>query len=160
MLAVRIRDEDLPEVTPSDQTDDALHTLGIELVEDVIQEEKRALGVGHREQCVLSELQRDEEGLILPLAPDLANELFAEEHLQVVLVQTHSRIAHEAVTLTGLTQELEAMALVLSERRRIDEAHTILPATDSGIVLLEEGNEVTHEGRTTLVEERADLLEL
>ena len=75
-------------------------------------------------------------------------------------MQTHSRIAHEAVTLTGLTQELEAMALVLSERRRIDEAHTILPATDSGIVLLEEGNEVTHEGCTTLVEERADLLEL
>ena len=160
MLAVRIRDEDLPEVTPSDQTDDALHTLSIELVEDVIQEEKRALGVGRREQGVLGELQRDEEGLILPLAPDLANELFAEEHLQVVLVQTHFRIAHEAVTLTGLTQELEAMALVLSERRRIDEAHTILPATDSGIVLLEEGNEVSHEGRTTLVEERADLLEL
>ena len=75
-------------------------------------------------------------------------------------MQPHSRIAHEAVTLTGLTQELEAMALVLSERRRIDEAHTILPATDSGIVLLEEGNEVTHEGRTTLVEEWADLLEL
>ena len=75
-------------------------------------------------------------------------------------MQTHSRIAHDAVTLTGLTQELEAMPLVLSERRRIDEAHTILPATDSGIVLLEEGNEVTHEGRTTLVEERADMLEL
>ena len=75
-------------------------------------------------------------------------------------MQPHSRIAHEAVTLTGLTQELEAMALVLSERRRIDEAHTILPATDSGIVLLEEGNEVSHEGRTTLVKERADLLEL
>ena len=75
-------------------------------------------------------------------------------------MQTHSRIAHEAVTLTGLTQELKAMPLVLSERRRIDKAHTILPATDSGIVLLEEGNEVTHEGRTTLVKERADLLEL
>ena len=75
-------------------------------------------------------------------------------------MQTHSRIAHEAVTLTGLTQELEAMALVLSERRCIDKAHTILPATDSGIVLLEKRNEVTHEGCTTLVEERADLLEL
>ena len=86
MLAVRIRDEDLPEVTPSDQTDDALHTLSIELVEDVIQEEKRALGVGRREQHVLSELQRDEEGLILPLTTDLADELVAEEHLQVVLV--------------------------------------------------------------------------
>ena len=86
MLAVRIRDEDLPEVTPSDQTDDALHTLSVELVEDIIQEEQRTLGVGRREQGVLSELQCDEEGLILPLAPDLANELFTKEHLQVVLV--------------------------------------------------------------------------
>ena len=75
-------------------------------------------------------------------------------------MQPHSRVAHEAITLTGLTQELEAMPLVLSERRRIDKAHTILPTADGGIVLLEEGNEVTHEGCTTLVEERADLLEL
>ena len=110
VLTVRIRDEDLPEVTPSDQTNNALHTLSIELVEDIIQEEQRALGVGRREQGILGELQRDEEGLILPLAPDLANELFAKEHLQVVLVQPHSRIAHEAVTLTGLTLSTRAIA--------------------------------------------------
>ena len=86
MLAVRIRDEDLPEVTPSDQANDSLHTLGIELIEDIIQEEQRTLGVGSREQRVLSKLQCDEEGLILPLTTDLADEFFAEEHLQVVLV--------------------------------------------------------------------------
>ena len=36
VLAVRVRDKNLSEVTTSDQADDTLYTLGIELVEDVI----------------------------------------------------------------------------------------------------------------------------
>ena len=104
MLAVRVRDKNLSEVTTSDQADDTLYTLGIELVEDVIEEEEWMLRVGRREEGILSELQRNEEGLVLPLTSDLADELFAQEHLQVVLMKPHSRVAHQAITLARFAQ--------------------------------------------------------
>ena len=104
VLAVRVRDKNLSEVTTSDQADDTLYTLGIELVEDVIEEEEWMLRVGRREEGILSELQRNEEGLVLPLTSDLADELFAQEHLQVVLMKPHSRVAHQAITLARFAQ--------------------------------------------------------
>ena len=53
VLAVRVRDKNLSEVTTSDQADDTLYTLGIELVEDVIEEEEWTLRVGRREEGIL-----------------------------------------------------------------------------------------------------------
>ena len=52
VLAVRVRDKNLSEVTTSDQADDALYTLGIKLVEDIIEEEERTLSAC-REQRTL-----------------------------------------------------------------------------------------------------------
>lgn len=51
VLAVRVRDKNLSEVTSSDQADDALYTLSIELVEDIIEEEEWTLRVGRREEA-------------------------------------------------------------------------------------------------------------
>ena len=88
VLAVGVGDEDLSEIGTVDQVDDTLNALTIKLVEDVVEEQDGAL-VEHTsiaEEERLTELEGQQESLLLPLAAHTLDRVVAERHLEFVLV--------------------------------------------------------------------------
>ena len=90
VLAVGVGDEDLSEIGTVDQVDDTLNSLTVQFVEDIVEEQDRAL-VEHtsiaEEEC-LAELEGQQESLLLPLAAYTLDRVVAERHLEFVLVDT------------------------------------------------------------------------
>ena len=87
MVSVRIRDENLSELISCHETHDLFHPLGIQLVEDIIeQEEWGSLRVRALEEIKLREFQGDHECLVLPLAALALHLMATERNLQVVAV--------------------------------------------------------------------------
>ena len=90
VLAVGVGDEDLSEIGTVDQVDDTLNALTIKLVEDVVEEQDGALveyaGIAEEER--LTELEGQQESLLLPLAAYTLDRVVAERHLEFVLVDT------------------------------------------------------------------------
>lgn len=88
VLAVGVGDEDLSEIGTVDQVDDTLNTLTIKFVEDVVEEQDGALveyaGIAEEER--LTEFERQQESLLLPLATYPLDGICAERHLEFVLV--------------------------------------------------------------------------
>lgn len=90
VLAVGVGDEDLSEIGTVDQVDDTFNTLTIKLVEDVVEEQDGALVeyAGIAEEECLTELEGQQESLLLPLAAYTLDRVVAERHLEFVLVDT------------------------------------------------------------------------
>ena len=90
VLAVGIGDEDLSEIGTVDQVDDTLNALTIKFVEDVVKEQDGLLVeyAGIAEEECLSEFERQQESLLLPLAAYTLDRVVAERHLEFVLVDT------------------------------------------------------------------------
>ena len=88
VLAVGVGDEDLSEIGTVDQVDDTLNTLTIKLVEDVVEEQDGTLVeyAGIAEEECLTELEGQQESLLLPLAAYTLDRVVAERHLEFVLV--------------------------------------------------------------------------
>ena len=88
VLAVGVGDEDLSEIGTVDQVDDTLNTLTIKLVEDVVEEQDGLLVeyAGIAEEECLTELEGQQESLLLPLAAYTLDRVVAERHLEFVLV--------------------------------------------------------------------------
>ena len=88
VLAVGVGDEDLSEVGTVDQVDDTLNALTIKFVEDVVEEQDGALVeyAGIAEEECLTEFERQQESLLLPLAAYTLDRVVAERHLEFVLV--------------------------------------------------------------------------
>ena len=88
VLAVGVGDEDLSEIGTVDQVDDTLNALTIKFVEDVVEEQDGALVeyAGIAEEECLTELEGQQESLLLPLAAYTFDRVVAERHLEFVLV--------------------------------------------------------------------------
>ena len=68
VLAVGVGDEDLSEGIAGDEVDDLFDALGIELVEDVVEQEQGSgLAACPLEKIELGELEGDDVGLVLSL---------------------------------------------------------------------------------------------
>jgi hypothetical protein len=79
VLTVGVGDENLSEVRTVDEVYYSLNTLTIKFVEDVVEQQDRFLveHVGIAKEERLSELQRQQEGLLLTLASDPLDRVFA-----------------------------------------------------------------------------------
>lgn len=108
MLAVGVGDEDLSEGIAGDEVDNLFDTLGIEFVEDVVEEEQ---GSGFAscafEKVELGEFQGDDVGLVLPLGTFTFDGIASEGHLQFVFVDAMQGITHDAVFDTVTLDDVE-----------------------------------------------------
>lgn len=68
MITIGIRDEYLTEAITRNQLHYRLNTLGIKLIKDIIEQEKRrCVGTGSLQETKLSQLQGNDEALVLSL---------------------------------------------------------------------------------------------
>ena len=154
MVTVGIGDENLTEVVARHQLHDCLHSLGIQLVEDVIQEEQRR-GVRHRtaKEIKLRQLQCEHKRLVLSLTSLTLHLIVAYQHLQVIPMHTMQRVAHgtilEPVSLNHIQQRTSLTM------RHIPQLHLLTIARNMLVDALEHRQEFLHEGITLLVEEFA-----
>ena len=70
--------------------DDALNTLTIKFVEDVVEEQDRLLieDVSIAEEECLSKFECEQESLLLSLTADALDRVVAERHLEFIFVNT------------------------------------------------------------------------
>ena len=142
--AVGVGDEDLAEGIARDQIDDLLHTLGIELVEDVVEQEQgRGLAARPLQEVELRQLQRDDIGLVLPLRALALDGIAAQRHLQLILVDAVERVAHDAVLLTVALNDVEQRTPLTMAR--VVERHLLVAARYEAVEALEHGDEFLHE---------------
>ena len=144
VVTVRVGDEDLSEGVTGDKIDDLLYASGIELVEDVVEQEQGSGGRGcPAEKVKLGQFQGEHECLCLSLTALAPHGVVADEHLQVVAVNAVERIAHGTV--------LEAVALDHFEQRtplavgHIAEGHLLVLSGNFLIHLLEDGYQLIDE---------------
>ena len=85
MVAIGIGDEYLSEVVAGHQTYNLLHTLGVELVEDVVeQQQRRRLRARPLQEVKLRQFQGYDIGLVLSLRTLALHQMTVERKLQVV----------------------------------------------------------------------------
>ena len=139
MVAVRVRDEYLPEAVAADELNYLLHSVCVELVEDVIKQEERCGAAACPAQEVeLGEFQRDEERLALALRAFPADGVSALQHFEVVLVNAMQGVAHGSVleaSRSELFQQWTALKM-----RDIAQFHLLAVLRDVVVELLEDGN--------------------
>ena len=156
ILPVGVGDEYLPEGIIRDNLHYVLHSLGVELVEDVIEEQQwSGLAACALEKVELGQLESQHEGLVLSLRPFSLYGVTAERHIQVVLVYSVERIAKDMVFAPSSLDEGEQVAPVAVAG--VDEAHLFLTARYLGIEMLEDRHELLHELSPLLVDALACL---
>ena len=89
MVTIGIGDKDLTKIVAGNQTDNLLYTLGVELVEDIVeQQERRRLRTRPLQEVKLCQLQRNDVGLILSLRTLTFHQVAIEGKLQIVTMDT------------------------------------------------------------------------
>ena len=111
MAAVGVGDEDLTELLAGNEGDNLFHAAGVELVEDVVEQQDRGVAaVGATEKVELCQLQGYDEGLVLSLTALAAYGVAAKGEDEVVAVDAVQRIAHDAVFGPVALDDLEEWA--------------------------------------------------
>ena len=109
VVAVGVRDEGLSELPAAHEPYNLFHPRGIQLVEDVIEEQDGSRAAARAvQELELGQLQGNEVRLVLSLAAFTLHGVAAQRHLQVILVDAVQGVAHGtvlmAVALYGVEQ--------------------------------------------------------
>ena len=159
MVAIGIGDEYLSEVVAGDEAHYLLHTLGIELVKDVIeQQEGRGLRTCTLQEVELRQFQGYDIGLVLSLRTLALHQMTVERKLQVVTMDTMQRIAHGKVFVAVSLDDLQQRTTLTM--RDIGKPYPLLSTRDVFIILLEQRHQLIDKGTTLLKELLASLSHL
>ena len=105
VLTVRIGDKYLSESLGAYELYDSLDALGVEFVEDIVEEENRLAQIQR-----LCEFHGKEEGFLLSLACDSLEGIvvigIGDEHLEFVFVDALRGPSEDEVTLSGTTERV------------------------------------------------------
>ena len=107
VFAVGIGYKNLSKTVACHQLDDLLHTRGIQLVKDIVQQQQGNSGPGTFQEIKLCQLQRYQISLVLSLRPFTLDGEITQKHIQLVLVHTAQRIAHNLVASTAFLQHFQ-----------------------------------------------------
>jgi len=139
VLAVGIGDENLTETVAVNQADNALDTLAIQLIENIVQQQN---GFAQIER--LRQLHGEQKGLLLPLRTHLLERVGVQLHGEVVLVDALTRPTQNKVTGTGADKSLLQIAVL--QLARIAKRHRLAAARYLAIKRLEKRKEGVDEG--------------
>ena len=123
---------------------DCLNTLGIKLIKDIIEQEKRrGIGAGPLQETKLSQLQGNDKTLVLSLASLTLHLIIAYRKLQVITMYTMKRIAHspilESIALNHLQQR---SSLAMGD---VMQTHLLLIARNMLVNLLKQRHQFVDE---------------
>ena len=98
VVAVSVCYEYLPEIITRHYVDNLLHTGRVKLVEDIIKQEYgQSLARCVPQELKLCQLERYDEGLVLPLTALASERVSVNHHLKVVTVNAVERVAYGTV---------------------------------------------------------------
>lgn len=147
MVAIGVGDEYLTEIGRAHYLNNALHTTCIQLVEDIVEKEKRGgMGGGALEEVKLCQLERDGKRLVLTLAALALHLMTSKSEDKVVAVDSMQGIAHGTVLMAVATDDLverTAAAMAL-----ITDIDLLKPPGDGLMIMTEHGNEFIDKGAT------------
>lgn len=103
---VAVGDQDLPEGVVRDQPDQLFDPPGVELVEQVVQQQDRAFALRLGDDGVLRQFEGDQEGFLLSLRPVFAQGITSDFQHQVVAVNACRREFVDDVLLPRIEQYL------------------------------------------------------
>ena len=159
MLAVGVGNEYLTEAVAGHQAHNLLHPLSIQFVEEVVeQQERRRFRCRALEEVELSQFQRDDKRLVLSLRAFALHGMPTQRELQVVAMDAVERIAHGQVFLAVAPDDLQQRAALAV--RRIAQAHSLLSAGDTLVILLEHRLQFADERRALAEQHLAGLRHL
>ncbi len=101
VTAVGVGDEYLAEAAVGDELHDALHAVGIELVEYIVEQQERFQACGAVQKFVLGKAQGYGECLALALRAGALHWHAVEREQQVVAVGPHGCVAHYFIMAAG-----------------------------------------------------------
>ena len=149
MLAIDIGNENLAELVTRHKVHNLFHTAGIELVENIIEQQQWHLATLAMEEMELSQFKSHKKTLVLPLRALLFNSITAKLHHKVVAMAPLCGVPHAAVIGTRCTQQGRQIALVHMAAE--SKAHTLL-ATRYGIVKLgEDRHKLVYKSHTPVI---------
>lgn len=152
-----IGEEDLPEAVAADKGDKLLHTLQIELIEDVVEKEDGLLLRVEADIVELSQLQCQRETFLLSLRTILAHRhVGGKEQKEVVAMGANCGMGSHTVGVSaGRELPIEGGWIVL-----VREGDIMVGGGDRGIVVAEEGKKIIDKACSAGVELFAMLDEL
>ena len=140
--AVGVGDEDLAKTVAGHDIDDALHTAGVQLVKDVVEQQDGHGGIVGFEKVELGKPEGYRVGLTLPLAARAPHGIAIEHQFQVVAVDAASRVPDNEVALACGGKMLLHRAVV--EVALVVQAHGFALAGHGIVVVHEDGQELLH----------------
>ena len=155
VAAVRIRDENLAKAVARHELHNLLHAPGVQLVEEVVQQEQRHRARRALQEVELRQLQRHQIRLVLSLRAFLLDREIAQQHVQFVLMDAPQGIAHDAVPLAALAQDVQQRPP--GGVRFIRQPHLLPVLRNERIERLEDGDELADEGLALAIDHLARL---
>ena len=139
VFTVCVGDENLSEGVATDELDDLFHTVGVELVENIVKQEDGAGFPILSQEGELRQLQGNQVRLVLSLRTDAADKVVAERHLQFIFMDTARSITEDDVALAiGLEAAGEIPLFELGNIMQIDRLRR---AANLAVIIIEKRDE-------------------
>ncbi|MPN32239.1 hypothetical protein SDC9_179715 [bioreactor metagenome] len=117
---VGIGDKNLAKFIARNQFDNFFHPVGIQPVEDIVQQQNGCPFPGFKQVMKLCQLHRYEVGFVLPLRTHFLYGKSVEQHLQFIAVNTGGGVSHRDVATAGLSQRFPE--IVFAKLRNVVES--------------------------------------
>ena len=143
MVAIGIGYEYLTETVARHKLHNLLHTMRVEFVEYVVeQQEWCGLGCCAPQEVELGEFQGENKRLVLSLRPLAPNLIAAKQHFEIVAMNSMQRVAYSTVLHPVALYDIEQSASL--GVRHIAQRHNLMPIAHMIINLLKHGHHLLH----------------